>query len=209
MNGNWLTWGVIVSPFFMGNRKILNSSLWNLKLSRILNRSSPTPSRLAIIGVGQTLCGDDGAGPAVIDRLKQIMEPCENLLLINCGHAPENCFGPIIRFAPNEILFIDAIRTTAPPGTICWLNAHEADSAGSSTHTLSLGMLATYLAGITGSNAYVLGICPSSLEFNEALSRPVEAAVEEIVATIAAMGIQAPPAAHLVARRLDSTTRPE
>jgi len=113
------------------------------------------------------------------------MEPCENLLLINCGHAPENCFGPIIRFIPDEILFIDAIRTTELPGRICWLNAREADSAGSSTHTLSLGMLATYLAGLTGSNAYVLGICPASMEFNESLSKPVEAAVEETVDTIA------------------------
>lgn len=137
------------------------------------------------MGVGQSLCGDDGAGPAVVCRLQLTLEPRDNLLLLDCGHAPENCFGPIIRFAPDEILFIDAIRAAEPAGTVHWLNAHEADSVGSSTHTLSLGMLAAYLGGITGANAHVLGICPASMEFGEGLSKPVEAAVEAVVDVIA------------------------
>lgn len=137
------------------------------------------------MGVGQSLCGDDGAGPAVVCRLQQVLKPHDNLLLMDCGHAPENCFGPIIRFVPDEILFIDAIRAAEPPGTVRWLKANEADSAGGSTHTLSLGMLAAYLAGITGASAHVLGICPDSMEFGEALSKPVEAAVAEVVNELA------------------------
>jgi len=163
----------------------LNSSLWNLNLNRILNRPDHSLPRLAIIGVGQTLCGDDGAGPAVISGLEQVLKPHDNLLLINCGHAPENCFSPIIRFSPDIILFVDAIRTDEPAGTIRWLRACEADSAGSSTHTLSLGMLATYVASMTGSDGYVLGICPASMGFDEGLSGPVKAAVEEVVDWIA------------------------
>lgn len=163
----------------------MNDSSWKLNLSRKLNRPDGSLPRLALIGVGQSLCGDDGAGPAVVRRLQQALEPHDRLLLIDCGHAPENCLGPIIRCAPDEILFIDAIRAAEPAGTVRWLDAHQADSAGGSTHTLSLGMLAVYLAGITGADAHVLGICPASMEFGEGLSKPVEAAVEEVTDLIA------------------------
>lgn len=163
----------------------MSNSPWKTSLSRILTRPDRSLPRLALVGVGQSLCGDDGAGPAVIDRLRQLIEPHDCLLLIDCGHAPENCFGPIIRFSPDEILFIDAIRLDEAAGAIRWLCAHQADSAGGSTHTLSLGLLAVYLAGITGANAHVLGICPANMAFGEGLSPPVREAVEDVAGSIA------------------------
>lgn len=129
--------------------------------------------------------GDDGVGPAVARRLSELIAPDERLLIIDGGHAPENCLGPVIRFRPEVILFIDAIRGSRPPGALRLLSAGKADSAGGSTHTLSLGMLAEYLVAETGAIAYVLGIQPSNLEFGEGLSDPVEASVEETARTLA------------------------
>ncbi len=90
--------------------------------------------------------GDDGVGPAVVRRLGELIDPDERLLIIDGGHAPENCLGLVIRFRPEVILFIDAIRGSRPRGALCLLSGGEADSAGGSTHTLSLGMLSEYLA---------------------------------------------------------------
>ena len=45
--------------------------------------------RVAVVGVGQRLRGDDGAGPAVAQRLAPLADAA--LLVVDAGHAPENC----------------------------------------------------------------------------------------------------------------------
>ncbi len=142
------------------------------------------PPRLAVAGLGQTLRGDDGAGPAVVGRLAELL-PDASLLLLDAGHAPENCLGPIIRFRPDAILLIDAARGNGAPGTLVWLRPEEADGRGGSTHTLSLAMLSSYLATESGAAVHILGIEPANVAFGEGLSPAVELAVADAAASIA------------------------
>jgi hydrogenase 3 maturation protease len=164
---------------------------WKQQLQQLLKQANHdnSPPRIAIVGVGQELQGDDGAGVAVVRRLAGLVQPDESLCLIEAGHAPENVLGSIIRFHPSHILFVDAIKANTPPGTIHWLPAGEADSVGGSTHTLSLGMLANYLQLETGATVYVIGIEPQNVAFNIALgaelSPPVRLAVEACAETLA------------------------
>ncbi len=160
---------------------------WKRQLQHILKPSihDNSPPRTVIIGVGQELQGDDGAGVAVVRRLADLVQPDETLCLIEAGHAPENVLGPIIRFHPRYIFFVDAIRANSLPGTIHWLAANEADSVGGSTHTLSLGLLGAYLQAVTGATVYVIGIEPLNIAFRAELSAPVRGAVEECTETLA------------------------
>ena len=140
---------------------------------------------MAIIGVGQSLMGDDGAGPAVIRQLTAALPHHDNLLLVDGGHAPENCLGLVIRFRPDIVLFIDAIRNTTSPGSICCLKAADAEDIGGSTHTLSLSRLAAYLALETSADTYIIGIQAANTSFGEGLTTEVIEAVGQIANTIA------------------------
>jgi hydrogenase 3 maturation protease len=140
--------------------------------------------RVAVVGVGQRLRGDDGAGSAVARRLAALAGPA--LRVVDAGHAPENCLGPIVRFGPDAILFIDAARGGLAPGELTWLRPDEADGRGGSTHTLSLEMLASYLSAETGAAVHVLGIEPGEMAFGEGLSPVVEEAVTQAAGTFTA-----------------------
>ena len=137
--------------------------------------------RVAVVGVGQRLRGDDGAGPAVARRLAALAGA--SLQVVDAGHAPENCLGPIVRFGPDAILFVDAACGGLAPGELTWLRPDEADSRGGSTHTLSLAMLTAYLSAETGAAVHVLGIEPGEMAFGEGLSPVVEEAVAQAAAT--------------------------
>jgi hydrogenase 3 maturation protease len=160
---------------------------WQRKLTQALSQPRPDGSllRLAIVGVGQELQGDDGVGVIIARRLAQQIERSDARLIVEAGHAPENVLGAIIRFRPSIILFLDSLQADEPPGTIIWLPIDRADSAGGSTHTLPLALLGDYLEKETGANAYVLGVQPRQIAFGEQLSPPVEAAAEECARAIA------------------------
>ena len=167
----------------MAAKRILPALNWKRSLRRLVSpRPDGRPPRLAIVGVGQPLRGDDGLGPAVARRLVALAD--DSLLVVDAGHAPENCLGPIIRFRPDVILLIDAARGGGAPGTLVWLRPDEADGRGGSTHTLSLAMLAGYLAAESGAAVHILGIEPANVAFGEGLSPAVERAVADAAATL-------------------------
>jgi hydrogenase 3 maturation protease len=72
-------------------------------------------SRTLIVGIGNILKADDGAGPLVCEQLGRA-KVCADL--IDAGTVPENYIQPIIKKAPQNLLVIDAIDFGASPGTI-------------------------------------------------------------------------------------------
>jgi hydrogenase maturation protease len=87
-----------------------------------------------VIGVGNALRGDDGAGPAVMDRLKAT------------GMSVQTCSGGTELFdlwrGADAVVLVDAVATGAPPGTIHRLDAGIASlpppAANPGTHALGL-----------------------------------------------------------------------
>lgn len=157
---------------------------WQKHLQQLLTRPDGRQLRLALVGVGQTLMGDDGAGTLIARQIGSCLND-PSLLVVAAEHAPENCMGVVTRFRPDVVLFVDAVRAGGRAGDILWLTAEQAESAGGSTHTLSLAILGEYLARITGADAYILGIEPGHVAFGEEVSAPVAAAIDEVAATLA------------------------
>ena len=140
--------------------------------------------------MGQELNGDDAAGVLAARALSKRQRAGSSdarrtvpfsLLVIEAAHAPENCLGAIRRFAPDLVILVDAAEMGDPPGTIRWLDWRDAGSLGTSTHTLSLHMMAKYLAAELTCGIGVIGIQPH----DTSLGAPVSPAVRRAIRAVA------------------------
>ena len=133
------------------------------------------PQRVALLGIGQELRGDDGAGVAVARGLSPLAHP--RFLVIEAGHAPENHTAPLRRFRPDLVLLVDAAEMGDRPGTVRWLAWEETSGLSASTHTLPLYMLARYLVHAIGCEVVLVGIQPAHTDLDRPLSPAVAGAV--------------------------------
>jgi hydrogenase 3 maturation protease len=141
---------------------------------------------VAVLGVGNEMNGDDGAGVRVVKALAARLAATPGLLLIDGGVAPENYTGPLRRFRPDLIVEIDAAHQDQPPGTLAWIDWREADGMSASTHTLPPSVLASFLTTDLGCQMALIGVQPATLEMGHPLSPAVEAAVDRLAAQMAA-----------------------
>jgi hydrogenase 3 maturation protease len=147
----------------------------------MIDLPSPRPTRIAIVGVGNELNGDDGAGPRVVKRLAARLPATPGLLLIDAGLAPENFTGPLRRFKPELVLEVDAADQGAAPGAVGWVDWESADGLSASTHTLPPSVFASYLVAELGCRVALIGIQPADLSLNAPLSPAVDRACTRLV----------------------------
>lgn len=135
--------------------------------------------RVAIVGVGSELRGDDVAGLALVRRIRgELDDP--NVLLVEGGTVPENFTSKIKRFKPSLVIFVDAADFGGEPGDMILADRESIVGSSISTHSLPLSLLAEYLEKETGAKPYLLGIQPSATERVEGMSPEVEEAVETL-----------------------------
>jgi hydrogenase maturation protease len=163
-------------------------SAWLTQLaSRLAAAGNGRAPRLIIAGVGNDLRGDDRAGPAVVRGLSEHFGPAlpPACLLLEAQNAPESHTGPMRRFAPDMVLFVDVAWLPLEPGGIQLVPWQDTTGMSASTHTFPLHMLATYLNHELGCDVMLLGIRPRDMALDERLSPPVQTAVAELVAGLA------------------------
>jgi hydrogenase maturation protease HycI len=136
--------------------------------------------RLAIVGVGRAGQADDGAGPALCAALQELGGSHPDRLVVDGGAAPENVTGLLRRFRPDVVVLVDAAAMSERPGAVRWLERGCALGCSASTHTLPLGMLATYLRESLGCDVRLLGIQPEVIGEEGPLSAPVRRTVERL-----------------------------
>ena len=69
----------------------------------------PNRNRLAILGVGNVLCTDDGLGPRAVERLSRDFAAPEGVAVLDGGTLGLSLL-PIIEDS-DQVLIVDAIRT--------------------------------------------------------------------------------------------------
>lgn len=166
----------------------MSERLWqealSLLLPEALNQPLPEgerPPRVAIVGVGHPLRGDDAAGLVLAEMLQRKLVSTANVLVVEGGSAPENCTGLLRRFDPELIILVDTAAMDLPPGAVRWLTwQDEATNKSLTSHALPLRVLVRYLAAELGCPITILGIQPAELSFDSPLSPPVREAVEMI-----------------------------
>lgn len=132
--------------------------------------------KVVIVGIGNTLRGDDGCGPALIERLQGKI----NAVCIDAGTAPENYTGKIIKEKPETILIVDAVHLGLTPGKYDILKGRDILKSGFTTHDMSPNMFIDYLSKETGAQVYMLGVQPKAVSFGDNMSRNMEEALKEI-----------------------------
>jgi len=132
--------------------------------------SNRLKGKVIILGVGNPLRGDDGAGPCLIEQLKGQV----NAILLNCEEVPENFLGQIAENQPDSILIIDTIDLGMSPGAAAILEEDELGGISWATHHASLRLFINCLKADTKANVLILGIQPKSMEFGSDISVEVK-----------------------------------
>ncbi|MCL4559036.1 MAG: hydrogenase 3 maturation endopeptidase HyCI [Chloroflexi bacterium] len=164
----------------------ISSSFWQKRLAATWKRLQKTEpaGRLAILGVGQELRGDDAAGVEVVRLLQERLTTSERLQVILAGPAPENFTGVLRRLQPTVILIVDVGEMGLPSGSIRWLELAETQGVSFSTHTLPPYLYGGYFASELSCQVALLCIQPEAMGVGSSLSRSVQRAVEKIAAEI-------------------------
>jgi hydrogenase 3 maturation protease len=155
---------------------------WQIALRQHLRQSTPPerPIRLALVGIGHELRGDDGVGLDIVRRLRSRLLP-PGWLALEAGSVPESCTSALRRFRPDLVVLVDAAHLDLRPGTVRWLECADTDGFHSSTHTLPLSVVATYLQTELGCAVGLLGIQPADTPIGAPLSPAVRRAASAIV----------------------------
>ena len=168
----------------MVKMKTSNSS-WSEPLSQTLAslaeiQSSPEPLRLALVGIGNELNGDDAAGVVVARALHARLANQPQYLILEGATAPENLTGSLRRFMPHLVLLVDAAHTGQPAGSVVWVEWQQAAGFSASTHTLPPTLFASYLIHELGCQVALIGIQPEHLDFGEPMSDVVKKTVRRL-----------------------------
>jgi hydrogenase 3 maturation protease len=166
-------------------RKRISPLSWQKPLQDALAQAAktdpPAPARLALLGIGNELNGDDAAGVRVARVLRSRLAGRNRVLIIEAGLAPENFTGVLRRFSPHLVVLIDAAQMGDPPGSIRWLAWQAAGGLSASTHSQPPSTLAEFLIVEIGCQVALLGIQPASLEPGQPISPQVRSAIRQIV----------------------------
>lgn len=137
--------------------------------------------RLAIVGIGSSVRGDDAAGLRVIERLRATLRKTKQPLpikLFSCATTPENHTGEIKKFNPSHIIIVDAADMGKAAGSLRLIEPQvEKANVSFSTHSLSIELLVNYLSHFLDCQILIMGIQPTSVEFGAPLSAAVGKAV--------------------------------
>lgn len=150
---------------------------WRMKLEEIVSRLLMSGGDLVIIGLGNTLRGDDGVGVELARTLKWSLRSRRAKVLI-----AEDRVDLIPKMLentnPGMILFLDAADFGGRPGEIRLMKIEESLGKTISTHELPLDLLLK--TADVSAPAYILGIQIETLELGRAMSPSVKAAADEV-----------------------------
>lgn len=153
--------------------KLLNQELTNHLANNL------KPPKIAIIGIGNELNGDDAAGIIVARKINQTLVAPDRLYVVEGSIAPENFTAPIRRFQPDWIWLIDAANFNCLPGSIQLIGMDEIDGVSFSTHGLPLPVFANYLKAETNASIILFGIQPLSTNSFSEISEIVKLSIDK------------------------------
>ena len=134
-------------------------------------------ARVVVLGVGNTLRGDDALGPAVCERLSGRI----SAHVIDAGATPENYIGPVLKAAPDVLFVVDAVDWGGRPGQIRLCSPDDIPAFAFGTHALSLHLSIDLIRRERRVDVYLVGIQADKAELGDDLSPAARNAVEAFV----------------------------
>ena len=150
------------------------------KLKTKLKTNLKGAKKIAFLGVGSDIRGDDAAGILITENLKKIFKAEKNIKVFIGQTTPENLTGEIIKFSPTHVVILDAIDTNKKAGKIIFLDKNKIRGISFSTHRLPIRIMADYLNISIKCETIIIGIQPKLLDFCGKMSVPVKKSVDTI-----------------------------
>lgn len=154
-----------------------------------------TNERVIVLGLGNVLCTDDGAGVFALHRFVSGYDAGDHVLCLDGGTLGLSLL-PRLEGA-DHLIMVDAVLADAPPGTLVRLEGSEigpAVYARLSPHQIGVADLldGARLLGRYPQHVVLLGVVPESIELGVDLSPAVFDAipglVDELVTELGALG---------------------
>ena len=146
--------------------------------------------RVNIVGVGNTLMGDDGVGPAAVEAMAARDDLPAGVRLHEAGLALTDVLGQLDPDVP--LIVVDAVRGGQGPGTVYRVEVSDLsgddDAPGGpiSLHEISVmpALRIEALTGRTFREVTVFGVEPGDVAWGDGLSPAVAAALDKLITAV-------------------------
>ena len=146
-------------------------------------------SKLVVIGVGNEMKADDGAGVYIAKQLQEKVKRPDIDVFIG-GATPENLTGPVKKASPSHIIIVDAADFGEKPGRLKFLEKDQIEGEGFSTHSFPLSVLVDYLERETGAKVLILGIQAKNTSAANGPSLEVKKAAQSLIDVLSSMPVE-------------------
>lgn len=146
----------------------------------MLNLDGLARGKMVVVGIGNTLRADDGAGSLVAERLRD-RHPG---VVFDAAQAPENYLAPIRRAEPDVVVLVDAADFGGSPGEVRAATAGDVEGLMMGTHAAPLSMLMKVLGDETRADVRLVAVQVATTTLGEGLTREVADAVESLVSQL-------------------------
>jgi hydrogenase maturation protease len=144
---------------------------------------------VVVLGLGNVLLADDGAGVAALHLLAREYDPPPGVRFLDggtLGLALLDLLEP-----DSTLILVDAVRTDAAPGTVVVFEGEDVEDAAAarlSVHQIGVADLlaAARLLGRTPKRVVLAGVVPASMELSIERTPAVAAALPELVSVVVA-----------------------
>ncbi|MDH4281408.1 MAG: HyaD/HybD family hydrogenase maturation endopeptidase [Myxococcales bacterium] len=141
-----------------------------------------------VLGLGNVVCTDDGAGIAALYKLIREYDLPEGVVALDGGTLGLSLL-PLVDSA-DRVILVDAIKADGPPGTQVRIEGDEVAPAvyeRLSPHQIGVADLlaGASLLGRYPESVVVIGVVPGSIELGTERTPAVEASIPELVERVA------------------------
>ena len=154
-------------------------------VSDTLQRRLERTRTLAVVGIGDELIPSDRMGMVAAREIERQHLP--GVQVFFAGTVPENITGPLRKFRPDHVLFLDAAEMEERPGTIAVIAPGLVRARLISTHTLPLSVVMEYIGKETGAGVTLLGIQPDISDPGKDLSEEDRAYLDRNLRQVSAI----------------------
>ncbi len=133
----------------------------------ILKKKLQNAKRIAVLGIGSDLRGDDVAGVLVAQQIEKSLKKNKKVKVFLGQTAPENLTGEIKKFQPTH------------------LNPDQIAGTSFCTHMLPTKVMVDYLLQSFKFEVITIGIQPKTLSLGSKPSKPVLTSAKKLSSTIA------------------------
>jgi len=132
--------------------------------------------RFGVVGIGNVIKGDDGAGCRVVEKLGAGFA----MPAVDCAEVPENYGGWVERRDLEAVVYVDAVDFAGEPGELRVVQLEKMMESATSTHNLSLHYMIRFLKEEWDGDAILVGIQPASMNIGDEVCAEVAEGVDKL-----------------------------